>query len=130
MSIGLIPPLLAMFQQISLVSPLANAFAIPLVSFVVVPLTLLGALLPFDWILQLAHHAMSACMVALEWLNSLPAAVWTQHAPPAWSIVAGMFGVLWILLPRGFPSRWLGCLLLLPMFLISACSASCRAACA
>lgn len=117
MSIGLIPPLLAMFQQISLVSPIANAFAIPLVSFVVVPLTLLGALLPFDWILQLAHQAMSVCMLALEWLNALPAAVWTQHAPPLWSIVAGMFGVLWMLLPRGFPSRWLGGLLLLPMFL-------------
>lgn len=118
MSIGLIPPLLAMFQQISLVSPLANAFAIPLVSFVVVPLTLLGALLPFDWILHLAHYAMSVCMVALEWLNSLPAAVWAQHAPPLWSIVVGMSGVLWMLLPRGFPSRWLGGLLLLPMFLI------------
>jgi competence protein ComEC len=117
MSIGLIPPLLAMFQQLSLVSPLANAFAIPLVSFVVVPLTLLGALLPFDWILHLAHHAMSICMLALEWLNRLPAAVWTQHAPPGWSIVIGMFGVLWLLLPRGFPSRWLGVLLLLPMFL-------------
>jgi competence protein ComEC len=117
MSIGLIPPLLAMFQQISLVSPIANAFAIPLVSFVVVPLTLLSALLPFDWILHLAHHAMSACMLALEWLNSLPVAVWMQHAPPLWSIVAGMFGVLWMLLPRGFPSRWLGALLLLPMFL-------------
>ncbi len=34
MMIGSIPPLLAMFQQISLVSPIANAFAIPLVSFV------------------------------------------------------------------------------------------------
>lgn len=118
MSIGLIPPLLALFQQISLVSPLANAFAIPLLSFVVVPLSLLGALLPFDWLLHLAHYAMSLCMLALEWLNSLPAATWTQHAPPLWSIVAGMLGVLWMLLPRGFPSRWLGSLLLLPMFLL------------
>jgi competence protein ComEC len=118
MSIGLIPPLLAMFQQISLVSPLANAFAIPLVSFVVVPLTLLGAALPFDWLLLLAHQAMSAVIVALEWLNKLPAAVWTQHAPPFWSIIVGMLGVLWMLLPRGFPSRWLGAILLLPMFLI------------
>ena len=118
MSIGLIPPLLALFQQISLVSPLANAFAIPLVSLVVVPLTLLGALLHFDWILHLAHYAMSVCMAALEWLSDLPAAVWTQHAPPLWSIVAGMIGVLWMLLPRGFPSRWLGAVLLLPMFLI------------
>ena len=118
MMIGLIPPLLAMFQQVSLVSPIANAFAIPLVEFVVVPITLLGALLPFDWILQLAHGSMSLCMVALEWLNQLPDAVWTQHAPPAWSIVLGMVGVLWCLLPRGFPARWLGLMMMLPMFLI------------
>ncbi|TAJ79485.1 MAG: DNA internalization-related competence protein ComEC/Rec2 [Gallionellaceae bacterium] len=119
MSIGLIPLLLAMFQQVSLVSPLANAFAIPLVSFIVVPLTLLGALLPFDWLLQLAHRAMSLCMIALEWLNALPAAVWAQHAPPAWSIGVGMCGVFWLLLPRGFPARWLGGLMLLPMFAIA-----------
>lgn len=118
MSIGLIPLLLAMFQQISLVSPLANAFAIPLISFVVVPLTLLGALLQFDWLLHLAHHAMSLTMFALDSLNRLPAAVWSQHAPAPWSIVMGIVGVLWILLPRGFPSRWLGIILLLPMLLL------------
>ena len=122
MSIGLIPPLLAMFQQISLVSPLANAFAIPLVSFVVVPLTLLGALLPFDWILHLAHQAMSWCMMPLVWLDSLSDAVWTQHAPPAWSIVLGTFGVMWSLLPRGFPARWLGLLMVLPMFFVAPAS--------
>jgi competence protein ComEC len=118
MMIGLIPPLLAMFQQISVVSPIANAFSIPLVEFVVVPITLVGALIPFDWILHLAHFSMRICMVALEWLNQLPDAVWTQHAPPVWTIILGMAGVLWCLLPRGFPSRWLGLLMSLPMFLI------------
>ncbi|CAH1075334.1 DNA internalization-related competence protein ComEC/Rec2 [Candidatus Nitrotoga sp. 1052] len=118
MSIGLIPPLLAMFQQVSLVSPIANAFAIPLVSFVVVPLTLLGTVLPFDWLLWLAHQAMGVCSYLLEWLNNLPEVVWTQHAPPTWSIAIGMFGVLWMLLPRGFPARWLGLIALLPMFLV------------
>jgi competence protein ComEC len=121
MTIGLIPMLLGLFQQVSLVSPIANAFAIPLVSLVVVPLALLGAVLPpaflWDTPLWLAHSVMSGTMSLLEWLNSLPLAVWTQHAPPAWCIVAGMLGVLWILLPRGFPARWLGFLLLLPMFL-------------
>jgi competence protein ComEC len=56
-------------------------------------------------------------MLLLEWLNALPQAVWTQHAPPAWSIATGMLGAMWILLPRGFPMRWLGILLMLPMFL-------------
>lgn len=117
MTIGLIPMLLALFQQVSLVSPIANAIAIPLISLIVVPLALLGATLPVDMPLWLAHTVMDGVMHLLEWLNALPQAVWTQHAPPAWSIVAGMLGVLWILLPRGFPARWLGFLLLLPMFL-------------
>ena len=41
-TIGLVPLSLALFQQVSLVSPVANAFAIPVVTFVVVPLALLG----------------------------------------------------------------------------------------
>ena len=122
MTIGLIPMLLGLFQQVSLVSPIANAFAIPLVSLIVVPLALLGAVLPpyfsnWDVPLWLAHGMMSWTMIFLEWLNDLPQAVWTQHAPPAWSIAAGMLGVLVILLPKGFPARWLGFLMLLPMFL-------------
>ncbi|MEO8331940.1 MAG: DNA internalization-related competence protein ComEC/Rec2, partial [Gallionella sp.] len=117
MTIGLIPMLLGLFQQVSLVSPIANAVAIPLISLIVVPLTLLGATLPFDFPLRLAHLVMDGVMWFLEWLNALPQAVWTQHSPPAWSVVAGMLGVLVILLPRGFPARWLGFLLLLPMFL-------------
>jgi len=117
MSIGLIPLLLGLFGQVSLVSPIANAFAIPLVSLIVVPLALLGAALPSDVPLWLAHIVMDGTMVPLQWLSALPDAVWTQHAPSAWSVVLGMVGVLWILLPGGFPARWLGVLLLLPMFL-------------
>ncbi len=116
MSIGLIPPLLAMFQQVSIASPIANAFAIPLVSLVVVPLTLAGALLPFEWPLWWAHEVMRVCMAGL---TSLPADVWMQHAPPTWTVIAGMAGVLWTLLPRGFPARWWGLFALLPMFLIT-----------
>lgn len=119
MMIGLIPPLLAMFQQLSLVSPIANAFAIPLVSFVVVPLTLLGTLPPFEWMLYVAHQAMVLCMHLLQLLDKIPYAVWAQHAPPAWTIAAGSGGAMWILAPRGFPMRWLGIILLLPMFLVT-----------
>lgn len=117
MTVGLTPLLLALFQQVSLVSPLANAFAIPLVSLVVVPLTLLGAALPVELPLWLAHIAMDGTMRFLEWLNELPQAVWTQHAPPAWTIAVAVLGAFWLLLPRGFPARWLGAPLMLPMFL-------------
>ncbi|MFA5371433.1 MAG: DNA internalization-related competence protein ComEC/Rec2 [Sideroxydans sp.] len=117
MMVGLIPLLLALFQQLSLVSPLANALAIPLVSFVVVPLTLLGALPLLDWILPIAHQTLALCMDYLQWLDQLPVAVWIQHAPPPWSIALGVLGAAWILAPRGFPLRTMGAILLLPMFL-------------
>jgi competence protein ComEC len=119
MTIGLIPPLLALFQQLSLVAPVANAFAIPLVSLLVVPLTLLGTLPPFEWMLYLAHQALALCMFLLGLLDRLPFAVWLQHAPPLWTIVAGVAGAIWVLAPRGFPLRWLGLLLLLPMFVVA-----------
>ncbi len=43
--------MLALFQQVSLVSPLANAVAIPVVTFVVVPLALAAIALPCDGLL-------------------------------------------------------------------------------
>lgn len=116
MTVGLTPLLLALFQQVSLVSPVANALAIPLVSLIVVPLVLLGAMLPTEVPLWLAHIAMDGTMRFLEWLSALPQAVWIQHAPPAWAIVLAMLGAVWLLLPRGFPARWPGALLMLPMF--------------
>jgi len=117
-TLGLMPLLLALFQQVSLVSPLANAFAIPLVSLVVTPLTLLGILVPPDAILLAAHGVMSWCMALLEPLGSLPAAVWQQHAPQPWTLLPAMIGVVWLLLPRGFPARWAGGVALAPMFLM------------
>ncbi len=115
MTIGLIPMLLGLFQQVSIISPIANAIAIPLVSLVVVPLALLGAALPLEAPLWLSHIAMDGVMHILEGLNEVE--VWNQHAPPTWSIAIGMLGILWILAPRGFPARYMGFLLLVPLFL-------------
>lgn len=116
-TIGLIPVLLAFFQQVSLVSPIANAIAIPVVSFMVVPLTLMGAAMPFDFPFILAHKIFSLMMLFLVRLSDLPDAVWMQHAPPAWALFTAAFGIAWILLPRGFPVRWLGFAGLAPLFL-------------
>jgi competence protein ComEC len=116
-TLGLVPLLLALFQQVSLISPLANAFAIPAVSLVVVPLTLTGVLLPFDIVLHLAHGVMEGCGRLLGWMSAAPAAVWQQHAPAAWSVPVAVCGALWLLLPRGFPARWIGAACLMPLFL-------------
>lgn len=114
-TIGLVPCLVAMFQQVSIISPLANAFAIPLVSLAVVPMTLLGVIVPGDWLLQIAAWLIKLCTECLAWMSALPSAVWQQHAPAQWSVVLAMLGVLWLLAPRGVPARWIGALALLPM---------------
>ena len=116
---GLAPLLLVLFQQVSLVSPVANAVAIPLVSLVITPLALAGAALPFDWPLQLGHAILELLMAVLEWLARLPSAVWHQHAPLAWTVPLALAGIAWLLLPRGFPARGLGLVLVLPLFAAS-----------
>lgn len=117
-TIALLPLLLALFQQVSLISPVANAFAIPVISLVVVPLALVGVMLPFDLVLQLAHLVMAWSMYALEGLSTLPAAVWQQHAPAEWAIAVALVGTVWLIFPRGVPARWLGAFACLPLFLV------------
>lgn len=117
-TLGMIPLLLALFQQFSLVSPFANALAIPLVSLLVTPLVLLGSLPGFAWALDLAHLLLVPLMDLLRWLATLPGALWQQHAPPVWAVPLALLGAAWLLLPRGFPARWLGLLLFLPLFFI------------
>jgi competence protein ComEC len=116
-TLALVPLLLALFQQVSLVSPLANAVAIPVVSLIVVPLALAASVLPLDWIAYCAHFVMGLCMLVLQVLSDLPDAVWQQHAPPPWTVPIALGGALWMLLPAGFPARWTGAVLMLPLFL-------------
>jgi competence protein ComEC len=117
-TVGMVPLMLALFQQVSLVAPVANAFAIPIVSMVVVPLALAWLVLPLDAILVVAHALFAWVAVALQWLAALPAAVWSQHAPPPWTVVAGVVGVLLLLAPRGLGVRVLGVLWLAPLFAV------------
>lgn len=118
-TVGMLPMLLALFQQFSLVSPLANAVAIPVVSLLVTPLALVGSLPLLDPLLWLAHGLMVPLMAFLEWLAASDWAVWQQAAPPLWAVVLALAGALWLLLPRGFPARWLGLLTFLPLLLFS-----------
>lgn len=114
----MLPILMALFQQVSIVSPLANAFAIPVMSLVVVPLTLAGAFLPLPFLLDVAHAVMQAVMVPLEWLAALPDAMLESHAPVAWTVAAAVLGCLWLLAPRGVPMRACGAAWLVPLFAV------------
>jgi competence protein ComEC len=119
-TVGLAPLSLGLFQEVSLVSPLANAFAIPVVSWLVVPLALLGALVDllfgFGGLLLLSHAIMGECHGALAWMAGFDQAVWQSHAPAGWSVVLAIVATLWLLAPRGIPGRWVAPALLAPMF--------------
>jgi competence protein ComEC len=118
-TIGLAPLLLVLFKQVSLVSPIANAVAIPVVSFVVTPLALASTLWPGDALAKLAHWIFELLMLLIGWLAGLPGAVWQQHAPAWWTLPLALVGIGWILLPRGAPARFAGVLLLLPLFVVA-----------
>jgi competence protein ComEC len=117
--VGLAPLLLVLFRQVSVVSPIANAVAIPLVSLVMTPLTLAGAVLPVDALLVAAHALAEVLMRFLQSLAGLDLAVWQQHAPAAWTLPLALVGAAWMLAPRGFPSRTCGAVAMLPMFAVT-----------
>jgi competence protein ComEC len=117
-TLGLAPLTLALFQQASLIAPVANAVAIPVVTLGVVPFALLGIVVPFDILFQVAHVILAWLMRFLEALAALPDATWQQHAPLPWTVAAGVAGTLWLLAPRGLPGRAWGLLWILPLFVV------------
>jgi competence protein ComEC len=117
-TLGLVPLTMLLFSQVSLVGPIANAVAIPLVSFVVTPLALAGSMLPApvsDVLLGVAHAAVEALAWFLGWLGDSHLAVWSAPAPSPWMFCFALAGTLWMLAPRGWPHRWAGAVALLPM---------------
>jgi len=100
-TLTLLPALLALFQSFSVVAPLANAVAIPAISFLVTPLALLAAVVPLEALLQLAHWFMVITMIPVDWLAVSPWALWQQAVPPLALIVAGTGATAVLLLPRG-----------------------------
>ncbi|MBR0565163.1 DNA internalization-related competence protein ComEC/Rec2 [Azoarcus sp. L1K30] len=99
------PLLVGLFNAFSLVSPVANALAIPLVNFVITPLALAGIVWPHAWVLVPADAATTWMMVALEWLSSAEMALRQQSSPPPWLTLGGALAATWMLLPRGTPGR-------------------------
>jgi len=119
--LGIAPLTLLFFQQQALTAPLANFVAVPWVSLLVVPLVLLGACLLVvvpalgELLLQTGALLLAWLWPLLSWFAALPAGQWF-HAPPLWAAGMGVVGLAWLLAPRGLPARWLGLLMLLPLF--------------
>ena len=118
-TVGLAPAALVLFGQLSVAGPLANAVAIPLVSVVITPLALIAALIPVDALLDLCALLVQWLLQFLEWCAALPGALWQQHVPPVWAVVAALAGAAWLLAPRGVPWRAAGLALMAPAFMIA-----------
>lgn len=120
-ALGLFPLLLVLGLPISLSAPLANLFAVPWISLVVLPLALSGtALLALPYIgeslLWLAGGALDGLFKALALLAGYVPA-WTPAEVPTGYWLVSLLGAALLLLPKGLPLRVLGWpMLLLAVF--------------
>ncbi len=119
---GLVPLGAGLFGQVSLLGPLANAVAIPLVSFAITPLALLGSVLPqplCGWLLHAAHGLFGVLVDLLQDMvdgfHALTHAAWRMPQPDPMTLAIALVGTVWLLAPRGWPWRWAGVLCWLPM---------------
>ncbi|WP_420534856.1 DNA internalization-related competence protein ComEC/Rec2 [Achromobacter xylosoxidans] len=122
-TLGLTPLLAFLVHQVSLGSPLANAVAIPAVTFLVTPLALLCAMLSVAsataglaavagqagaWVFDLA-------MTVVAWVGNADWASFTVAAAPWPWLLWALAGMVWALQAPGWPARRLGWLCMLPL---------------
>lgn len=111
----LAPLTLLLFGQVSVVGFIANALAVPLVTFVVTPLTFLGVLWPALW--QMAAWLLQVLMTLLQYLSTLPWASYQTAMPPLIVGAISLLGGLALVLRLPWPWRLAGSLALLPVLL-------------
>ena len=123
-TLALLPFTLFWFYQVSVVSPLANAFAIPLVSYIVTPLAISGALLPEfigRWLLLPAHASMEYLAVALEWMASWNWSVVWSKQPQWWMLILSGSGIVYAIRPGAISKTWklrlFGLVFSIPLFI-------------
>lgn len=121
-AVGLIPLLVLFFGQISVISPIANLIAVPLVSFLVVPIILFGMVMLIvseplaRWLLNNADYLLNLMWKWLRLLANSPISDWHSPFLPIVMIGFVAIAVILILLPRGWPAKWLALILLLPIW--------------
>jgi competence protein ComEC len=109
------------FGQASLPGPVANLVGVPVISLLVVPLSLAGLLLAAlglpgaEGCWHLAAGAMDGLWAVLGLMARVPGAAWWLPEPGVAAFVLACAGAFWLLLPRGVPGKPLALLLWLPM---------------
>ncbi|NQY26746.1 MAG: DNA internalization-related competence protein ComEC/Rec2 [Piscirickettsiaceae bacterium] len=125
-AIGLTPLLLLFFMQTSLIAPIANFVAVPVVSLLVVPIILLASFLLWFaepiavLLLQLAEQILNLVWFFLDYLAELPYSHWNSTVIPRLYYIPIIIGTLLLLTPRKFPAKWLGIIGFSPLFFYNA----------
>jgi competence protein ComEC len=114
-TLALTPLTLLLFQQVSVAGLPANLVAIPWVTLVVMPLSMLGSLVPWLW--DLASWAMQALSWVLQWLANWPFATLSMPTPPVWMAAVGVLGGIVLGMRLPWSVRALGLPLLAPVLL-------------
>jgi len=123
LTIGLTPLLLGAFGSLSLISPLANAIAVPFFTLLIVPLVLLGAAaasmstMAGAWVLAAPEALLSCAWPVLDWLARQPLAVAHFPAPTLLTFAALTIGTALLVLPAIWPMRIVGVVLSAPFIL-------------
>ena len=113
MSVCMAPISLLFFHQVSLVGFFANFLAVPWVTCVVTPLSMLGLLLPFAW--NLAAWAITGLGICLSWMASLYWAQWSTSAAPLWMGLLSIAGMFVFAMPVAWWWRLSGALCIWPV---------------
>ena len=122
----LLPLGVLFFSSVALVSPIANAFAIPLVSVLIAPLALAGAALVIVWtsagtmLLGLAAWLTRMLLAALDWVDPGGIGALAIASPTAGALCLSALGCMWLLSPIPVPGRAVGALALLPLLITPA----------
>lgn len=120
---GMAPLVIGAFSSLSLISPLANALAVPLFTIVLVPLVLVGTVVSTlslsvgGLLLGLAATVLNWCWPAMNWLAARSLAVWHFPSLPTLTFVALVLGGLLIVIPAIWPVRIAAVMLCVPALL-------------
>ncbi|MEE9339188.1 MAG: DNA internalization-related competence protein ComEC/Rec2 [Methylococcaceae bacterium] len=124
-AIGLAPLLIYSFQQISVISPIANFISVPVISFLVVPLCLLSVVFMFisplitEQCLTVVDTLLQGLYDILLIMADLPYAALNTEKASIFTIPLTLLAVLILIAPKGFPARWLGLVFLIPSLFIN-----------
>lgn len=124
MAIGLSPLLIFYFQQVSIIAPLANFIAVPVVSFLIVPLSFASVLMMAVSVeyalplLKLIDEILKGLWLVLSKLADLSYSDVSIVSNSFYVVIFALIGIFILLSPKGMPARWLGAVLILPLLFV------------